>query len=832
VVVTYPTKILQTPHAAPTVNTVRRTFGFRALSVGAIFVLAQTAPALAWDGLISESNELAATSAPAPDSVAARDDVGIASPSLAWRRAKDLLAADQHQAALDDLNIVGAAYPNLVDRVEVLRGHALLGLGDGKAATAAYELAIKSTFDTAVETEARVGLVRAKMVAGRPDAAAALSMLRARYPALPNGPVLELELAQMHERAGKLNLAVPAYRRIDLTYPGSPAALTARTKLEALVAAGNKVAPLSVAQRIERTERLVYSGPMSAAKAEIEAQLGTKLGPAERTKLVLLAARVARVEGRWSDVRALLLEARGGITDAEELARARRDTDAMSAREADWARKQISFQTRTQSWEKLQPFRLRAVVGIAANAGLAEETDRALTALLASKKALPDVLYDAALVATGVGNDGLLEVLFGRAAAAPKLQAAARYHQARALERMGRTDEAAILFEQVRPVDRTENQYYAMWAELRLAAIGARGPRECVSVEAERSQSRSGLLLASNDTRLPAGHTAVTGAEARDEMTRHEGTRRGGSAAAPRAAAPIDHGALAFRLSEIAERNNAGFPWFARARSLLLLGDASAASDELHEAFLAWRDANGRPIRRAGLEAVFRGEERIRRYATWNVKRARKSITLQDRRAVAEVASVLGDEGTAAGFGGWDRVTARPRAYEDLVRRAAAKHGLDPNLLFAVMRVESVYQKRIVSAAGAIGLMQIMPRTGWLIAQKLGHEHFTAADLLNPETNLDFAAWYLASLIDRFDGHLPLAIASYNGGPHNVRRWIHEHGDAMPLDAFLERIPFTETHRYVRRVLTHYAAYRAQEGTPMENLSLDLPKPKIDAVAF
>ncbi len=54
----------------------------------------------------------------------------------------------------------------------------------------------------------------------------------------------------------------------------------------------------------------------------------------------------------------------------------------------------------------------------------------------------------------------------------------------------------------------------------------------------------------------------------------------------------------------------------------------------------------------------------------------------------------------------------------------------------------------------------------------------------------------------------------------------------MPLDAFLERIPFTETHRYVRRVLTHYAAYRAQEGTPMENLSLDLPKPKIDAVAF
>lgn len=72
------------------------------------------------------------------------------------------------------------------------------------------------------------------------------------------------------------------------------------------------------------------------------------------------------------------------------------------------------------------------------------------------------------------------------------------------------------------------------------------------------------------------------------------------------------------------------------------------------------------------------------------------------------------------------------------------------NWCWAVMRVESVYDRRIVSYAGAIGLLQIMPRTGRLIARSLGHEEFTAADLLDPRTSIEFGAWYLRSLIDRF----------------------------------------------------------------------------------
>lgn len=163
---------------------------------------------------------------------------------------------------------------------------------------------------------------------------------------------------------------------------------------------------------------------------------------------------------------------------------------------------------------------------------------------------------------------------------------------------------------------------------------------------------------------------------------------------------------------------------------------------------------------------------------------------------------------------------------------SASRYGLDPNLLLAVMRVESVYDAEIVSYAGAIGLLQIMPRTGRLIAHQLGLHDFHTDDLLDPRTNIELAAWYLSSLITRFEGRVPLAIAAYNGGPHNVRRWMEEYGPDMPLDAFLERIPFDQTYRYVRRVLSHYVVYRAQQGLTMTPLEVTLPPRANDVVAF
>lgn len=285
-------------------------------------------------------------------------------------------------------------------------------------------------------------------------------------------------------------------------------------------------------------------------------------------------------------------------------------------------------------------------------------------------------------------------------------------------------------------------------------------------------------------------------------------------------------------LEPLARQHGATYPWLRRALVLTRLGEREWATDELFEALLAYRQARELPLPNAGLEAVYRGGPPRRAPTDASTRRARAALPEPACSRIADVAALLGDPGVAVAFGGRDRAAARPRAYEEAVVSAAAQQGLDPALLFAVMRVESVYNRRIVSYAGAIGLLQIMPRTGQLVAERMGRDDFTTADLLDPEKNLEMAAWYLASLLRRFDGRLPLAIAAYNGGPHNVRRWLEGYEPTMPLDAFLERIPFEQTNRYVRRVLGHYAAYRAQRGESMVPLDLTLPQPATDTVAF
>jgi soluble lytic murein transglycosylase-like protein len=283
-------------------------------------------------------------------------------------------------------------------------------------------------------------------------------------------------------------------------------------------------------------------------------------------------------------------------------------------------------------------------------------------------------------------------------------------------------------------------------------------------------------------------------------------------------------------LAPLAEAHGAAYPWLPRARQLIELDRFDEAGDELSEAYMAWRDASGAPRIRSGLVPLLTGSAPVRRPLPEKLRRARVSLDLPARVRLGEVATLLGDPGIAFGVG--SAPESEPRAYSELVEAAARKHGLDPNLLFAVMRVESAFNCRIQSNAGAIGLMQIMPRTASRIASSIGVKDFEPSQLLRPERNLEFSAWYLASLLHRFDGRLPLAIASYNGGPHNLRLWMRRSPPDMPLDAFLERIPFKETHRYVRRVLSFYTLYRAQKMLPVVTLSVDLPTLAPDDVAF
>ncbi|MEM9067996.1 MAG: lytic transglycosylase domain-containing protein, partial [Myxococcota bacterium] len=543
-------------------------------------------------------------------------------------------------------------------------------------------------------------------------------------------------------------------------------------------------------------------------------------------------------------------------------------------------------------WGRIGTARVLLMGRVAARAGLTDEVDAALAEIV-RRNVPPGLRLRAALELSGAGDDThILALLEGVHDRPGNIGLQAAYHRARTLHRLGRAAEAEIAFLEVIERDRGITPFYAMWSELQLddvrasmigsclpdATCGDEAAPEASAVSTSASTDASASTDTSNTdasastvesnpdahpgaeapvgveamagaseehaeqvvqtlpesplVSLPAKPEGEIGAVVEEEAAPSPNLEAVVANFTPTQPQELDVERAIETLAPLAEEYGDAYPWFGRAHDYLLIGEVDEAGRQLYEAFLAWREASGRPIRRTGRESVARGDNRPRQFLGWELKRKRRELTGEARLALADVGVALGDIGVSTGFGGWDRVAERPRAYAAQVEAAASRHGLDPNLLFAIMRVESVYQKEIVSYAGAIGLCQIMPRTGQLIANSLHRSDYTAADLLDPETNLEFAAWYLRSLIERFDGRVPLAIASYNGGPHNVRQWMASQPEDMPLDVFLEHIPFEQTHRYVRRVLTHYRAYRAQQGLPMISLSTDLPAVRTDTVAF
>jgi peptidoglycan lytic transglycosylase len=142
-----------------------------------------------------------------------------------------------------------------------------------------------------------------------------------------------------------------------------------------------------------------------------------------------------------------------------------------------------------------------------------------------------------------------------------------------------------------------------------------------------------------------------------------------------------------------------------------------------------------------------------------------------------------------------------------VIREQAAEKHLDPALIAAVIYAETKFDPR-PSAAGAEGLMQILPETAYFLAHLSGGTRFTAGDLATPSINVAYGSYYLRYLLDHYSGNEMLAVAAYNGGLSNVDSWVtRAHAAGKPLS--VSAIPFGETRDYVRRVLDAQRAYRA-----------------------
>jgi soluble lytic murein transglycosylase len=153
-----------------------------------------------------------------------------------------------------------------------------------------------------------------------------------------------------------------------------------------------------------------------------------------------------------------------------------------------------------------------------------------------------------------------------------------------------------------------------------------------------------------------------------------------------------------------------------------------------------------------------------------------------------------------------------PTPFRDQVEAKARQVGLDPAVLYGLMRQESRFIADARSGVGANGLMQIMPATAKWTAKQIGMP-YEPGMIADRDTNLLLGASYLKRVMDDFGGSLAMAAAAYNAGPGRPRRW-REGGAVLEPAAWAECIPFNETRDYVKKVLSNSVDYAAVLGTP------------------
>jgi soluble lytic murein transglycosylase len=149
-----------------------------------------------------------------------------------------------------------------------------------------------------------------------------------------------------------------------------------------------------------------------------------------------------------------------------------------------------------------------------------------------------------------------------------------------------------------------------------------------------------------------------------------------------------------------------------------------------------------------------------------------------------------------------------PRPYWGPLESDAKANGLDPYLVASLIRQESEFNPVAVSRANAYGLMQLLPSTGKSIAKKQGDKHFTTSELLDPTTNLKLGTIDLKKSIDRYNGQIEYALASYNAGDSPVHTWIAKN-DYKDIPEWVESIPYSETREYVQGIMRNRELYRA-----------------------
>ncbi len=239
-------------------------------------------------------------------------------------------------------------------------------------------------------------------------------------------------------------------------------------------------------------------------------------------------------------------------------------------------------------------------------------------------------------------------------------------------------------------------------------------------------------------------------------------------------------------------------PHYRRAMELAALGKLDMARDELEEVRQA---ADQDPAALYRLAILTRG---LGIYAP-SVRATLSLVLLAPEESVLDMPRSI-------------QQLLYPAYFSDLVVSESQAYGLDPLLMFALIRQESLFDDQVASWAGAVGLAQIMPSTGEWIADVMPWPEYEERDLRRAYLNAKFGAWFMSRILEMTDGNIAAALAGYNGGPGNAVRWLEASGGDP--DLFVEIIDRDEPRRYVREIYRHYDVYvRLYGGKPEAHVS-------------
>jgi len=158
----------------------------------------------------------------------------------------------------------------------------------------------------------------------------------------------------------------------------------------------------------------------------------------------------------------------------------------------------------------------------------------------------------------------------------------------------------------------------------------------------------------------------------------------------------------------------------------------------------------------------------------------------------------------------WDQLELRfPTPHKEPVMLNAEKNKIDPAWIYGIIRRESAFNPETRSSAGAVGLMQLMPKTAKYIGQQIGVKQTSWKHLTSAKNNIELGSAYMAYLSERYQGNIVLATAAYNAGPHRVKRWTKGQKN-FPADQWVDTITFSETRAYVKAVLEYTTIFKSR----------------------